>query len=383
MSEFSFSPESQPTATLTPEQQKKALKGTSEAGKKWRAGLAIGGGIVTAGGLGAWLYNIISFNKTYKEAKEEVTGGAGNEPIQVIQNQYADYDFRQIGNIGLERTGIHLKDLSDPRALINKPFLRLAAKFGDDFLVPSIVNAEGNLVQEVSDAVVTDWVNGLKLNTAEAADFRQNYVFYQTHPQEFGQFLLKHGALPTVVDFLSKAEELKTQDSDPVSWFGGAGNPQDRYEKLQEWLMENNIIISKIERKVEKNIVFKENDFQEVADLVCRNLGVDYGEIGGPLETLSCMPIDTTKMHEEVGVDYYASAYNFKPSIDKSGLSYAVLGLFLLRVGPSWPKEVIAKASERLEDVYYWFKLGQPERVMRNLMVLGKQAWDRVTGKKD
>ncbi|MBU1323093.1 hypothetical protein KKE48_00235 [Patescibacteria group bacterium] len=363
--------------------------------KAWGIVGAVGGTLTLAGAAAGAIYNKRSFDRALKDAEEEVTGGAGNEPIQVTQNQYADYNFKQIGNIGLERTGIHLKDLSDPRALINKPFLRLAAKFGDDFLAPPVVDKDGKVVLEVSEAVVANWIEALNLNSAAAADFRQKYVHYRTHPDEFGQFLLENGASPIVVDFLSKAEELKLQDADPATWLSNDPSNPDRYEKLQQWLQGKGIVIGKIEGKTDlpKVAEVKRGDEVGVVDetrinelVVWADAKTDgsVGQMLGPMETLINMPIGTTAMHEAAAVDM-AEFYQHesqKPLLANTGLPLVLTGLFLLRVGPSWPKEVIAKASERLEDVYYWFKLGQPERAMRNLMVLGKQAWDRVTGKR-
>ncbi|MFH0942707.1 MAG: hypothetical protein V1810_00890 [Candidatus Beckwithbacteria bacterium] len=200
---------------------------------------------------------VIKGSREGQEIRQETTltpnafgDGSESSQEQITQNQYADYDFMQIGNIGLERTGINLENLDNPETLINKPFLRLVAKFGDDFLIPPEVSLDGKIIQEVSEAVVADWVNALHLNSEEAADFRGNYVFYRTHSEEFGKFLLEHGASQTIVDLLLKAEELKTQDTDPASWYGGAGNPSDRYEKLQQWLLGEGIVIGKTEGKM-------------------------------------------------------------------------------------------------------------------------------------
>lgn len=379
-SEFGLPPRPEKTIEAVDESTpNKEPKKPKKLAKVWKVRGVIGSGVVALGGVGVWLYNKKRFERVLKEAKEEVSGGAGNEPVQVIQNQYADFDFRQIGNIGLERTGIDLKNLSNPKKLIGKPFLRMAAKFGDDFLVPPVIGADGRVVQEVSEAVVSNWVNGLNLNPTEAANFRQNYVFYRTHPQEFGQFLLQYGASPTVVNFLSKAEELKTQDSDLNTWYGGPGNPSDRYERLQQWLQENTTIaIGKIEQE-------GKSKFNELAGIVDMETGGAVEQMLGPLETLPNMSINTTAMHEAVAVDM-AEFYQHelqKPHLANTGLPLILTGLFLLRVGSAWPREVIAKADKNLKDIYYWFKLGQHERAIRDLAVLGKQAWERVTGKKD
>ncbi|MDZ7586561.1 MAG: hypothetical protein U0946_02295 [Patescibacteria group bacterium] len=199
--------------------------------------------------------------------------GGGN----TLEDNSANYHYITIGRVGFQNSGYSL-DINNPQTFISKEFVEMGAKFGGDFLLPPGYNDHGEITGQVSEAVVNDWAKVLNVDPTE---IRQNYVYWQTYPEEFRQFLLKHGVSQTVVDFLAKLEELETEDADKASWFGGPGNPPDRYEKLQEWLKEKGIIIGKIETGNKLSW-----DWVESTSNIAEKIGVNPQDVLGLTATL-------------------------------------------------------------------------------------------------
>ncbi len=307
--------------------------------------------------------------------------GGGDTP----EDRSANYRQMTLGRVGFGSSGYSL-DIKDPPMFINKDFVEMAAKFGVGFLLPSGYDNDGNKTGEVSEAVVNNWANVLNL---EPAEVRQNYVAWRNNPQEFVAILQQHGASQTVVNFLSKADELKKNDATPETWL-------DRNTELQQWWQQNSAAIGKTEAKKGISSVAKvrwekevriqtAGKFNEIAGRVNMETMGAVNQMLGSMETLINMPINTTAMHEAAAVDvaeFYQQGLQ-KPPLANTGIPFVLTGLILLRAGPSWPKAVIAEASQRLENVYYWMKLGQAERAIRDLAVLGKQVWQRVARRKN
>jgi hypothetical protein len=232
------------------EEQKKTKKEKStlvkpkETGKKIGKWAAIGSGIAVAGGVIGWGISRLKFDHKVQEKIEETGIDPNQEPIEaqrkIATDQTNQFDFNQFGRIGLKQSDIDLSQISNPE-IISPVFLRMSAEFGDDWLLPPAINENGQVTGPISEASFNDWVNALQLDPAAAAEFKINYPIYRENQQLFSQFLLNHGASQRLVDFLSKAEELKIQDTDVNTWQGTVETP-DRYELLEQWLNQHSSI---------------------------------------------------------------------------------------------------------------------------------------------
>ncbi len=304
------------------------------------------------------------------------------DPIEaerkIATDQTNKFDFQQIARVGLDQSDIHLNQISDPE-IINQVFLRMSADYGNDWLLPPAMDEAGNIIGPVSEAAYNDWVTALQLDPAAAAEFKGNYKTFRDNPQLFSKFLLNHGASQRLVDFLLKADELKIQDKEPDTWQGTTENP-DRYEFLQQWLNQHSSI--KERGKTELNVSVEQQkqlnepraDFYNIGTDAIRMARGDPAEGLGFLETAAMIPFGLDNTIEMRGQDLAEIYFPKTGQLENSPLSLVMAGLFLVRIGPNLPKKLIAGLNEGVENIYFWFKLGQGSKMMRELAILGKKG---------
>lgn len=306
---------------------------------------------------------------------------AAQEIKEQIINSNIDKNLEAFVRVGVEgQQALNVPGLNQPENFDDNTFvLNWTAKYGSlRWEFAPYHDEQGNEV--VNQQRIDKITQQLNLNTEGKTYLEDHYLELWYDPVLAHKFFENYlPANSPILRFDQFAIITYNTDSDKNTW-------DDRYELLKGWEpVEIQALQSQIKTKNLETWARNDNKFNELVGIVDMETERAMGQMLGPLETLANMPIDTTAMHEAAAADM-AEFYQHesqKPLLANTGLPLVLTGLFLLRVGPAWPREVIAKASKRLGNIYYWFKLGQPERVMRDLMVLGKQAWERVAGKKD
>ena len=331
---------------------------------------------------------VLILSKRFGGVLEKPEKMFGFTTTEEAQNYHLDNVKFDLSQSGME--AIHIGGLDGDTHIDSSEVINFTARNGGPSWMLNTVDL--GLKPAISEKVFGEITSQLKLDSMGQAELRQIWATYLSNPQEFNNntfinFLQAHGASQSTVSFYQCSLDVFTNDNDKNTW-------EDRVDGVKTCAIEAKSSIQTESRRDEQPTVGlienKENGFSEAAyfkDLAERvniETGGAVGAILGPLETFSNMQIDTTDMQAMVAVDmaeYYVNSIP-KPQLTSGGLPLILTGLLLLRVGPSWPKEVISQVSKRAENVYYWLKLGQPERAMRDLAVLGKQAWDKVVNKK-
>lgn len=278
--------------------------------------------------------------------------------------------------------------------------IELAAKSGGPAWMLDTIWASGGKglpeawVPAVSEKAFGDIVKELNLDSASQGELRQIWGDYirlsDQDKQNFDQnvllnFLQAHGANTQVIEFYKYAMDLKAKDMPPDQW-------QDRVEPLKNWepaaTPQSSVHGGKAaswahDGSVDLRIglsgeVDKRGDFNQIAEMVFGD-GV-VGDGLGMIETAAGMNISGGAM-PNMGLDItdiLGSEKAFHGSFADTSLM--ITALLLIRIGPRLPGALIASLSEGIENVYYWFKLKQYERVKRSLMVLGEKVKNRFSG---
>lgn len=262
-------------------------------------------------------------------------------------------------------------NLTNPAVVDRKLMQILSAETGGPGWVLPVEEREGSVVKpDNADFLAGELVKQLPgVSKQEVLD---NWIVWHNDQQSFLNFLQTHGANQKVVNFWQCTLNLTQNDQKEETWI-------DRMPGVQACAVKAKTMLP---LEQQKNLKEPRAGFFDIGVDAIRMAGGDPAEGLGLLETAATVPFDLENTIEMRGQDL-AEIYLPKTSqLENSPLSLVMAGLFLVRIGPTLPKKLIAGLNDGVENVYFWFKLSQGSKMMRDLVILGRK-WVQAFSKKD
>jgi len=310
------------------------------------------------------------------------------EESQAVEASNTQIDFSLQGFDGT----LNIEPLTDPQHGNDRSVIDLAAIEGGpagllktfktainpDTSKPEVVfdQETGQPIMAINEVVFEDISTQLSLDQAGQVELRKIWSQYLDNPDTFDQniflnFLQQYGANPQVIEFYRYAMELKIQY--PDTW-------QDRVEPLKNWEPKQEMPMDiHGENELAAEEVEPNENYFSTAEMAFKKIGSgDFGEAMGIIETAVRTDYSSPEFQTALALDI-ADLPDTKPQMSGfSPLPLVLTGIFLLRISPrigllSIPRKSIEAISDGINNAYYWFRMGQASRVVRDLMVIGSQ----------
>lgn len=254
----------------------------------------------------------------------------------------------------------------------------VAAAGGPNWMLPVVKGEDGNFHPVGTADMLAGQLAG-QLNNVTKQEILDNWMKWNNDQLDFLNFLSSHGANQQVVNNYQCAINVAKSDTSPDTW-------TDRLDDTRACLIQgqgnltpintNNEVNARRVTKVEQQKFPNEPraDFYNIGTEAIRMAGGDPAEGLGFLETAAATPFNLDNTVEMKGQDLTEIYLPKTGQLENGPLSLVMAGLFLVRFGPNLPKKLIADLNEGIENIYFWFKLGQGSKMMRDLVILGKNG---------
>ncbi len=350
-----------------------------ERKKKWRNRF-----IAAILGIPTGLVGKMIIDAARKKKEVGTTTVLGPKEFEEQQENFDDTNLNLYSREGMKSSQLDISGINSPDhlneapySLYGTPVYNLTAKFGPSWLLAYTIDDNGKETEkEISQVAFKDMVDqlGLQNNPQGQQVLRENWVAAHDNPQIAlnlinGTLIPGTTANQQVVNFYKCSLDVYNKDTDKT-W-------QERLPKVEACAAESKNLSTptpQVEAEIDNRTEVNYDSFVNLAEYVLGKSGGNIESLGA-LETAANTPIDVNMNTTALALDV-ADLYHESNGPLESGfnpLPMVLSGLLLLRVGPRWPKDLMAGASKIIEDTYYWFKLRQGEKVMRNLMVLGQK----------
>lgn len=321
----------------------------------------------------------------HKKKEVGVTTMLDPKPYEEQEANFNKTNFTLYSQEGMESSQLDIKGINSPDhineapySLYGTPVYNLTAESGGPGWILPVAEKDGKeiipeIMPENADFLAEQLAS--QLTGTSKQEILDNWVAWHKDQQAFLNFLQTHGANSTVVNFYQCSINVYNQDTDKSTWKDRLAGVQACAVKAKTELIPN--------EEVEQKEVARGDNFYDIANEAIIKIGGDPGEILGQVETASLMPIDIYNTTAMVGEDL-AEVNNPKGLLlESNATGLVVAALFLLKIGPMLPKAILADLSNGIEGVYYWFKMGEAEKMVRDLAVLGKKLAQKTANNRD